>query len=139
MQYRNSKGATGGAIPVIEETMQVGKKVVETGAARLRSRIVEKPVEESIRLREEHIRVERNAVNRPATEADFANFKEGEVEMTERAEIPVVGKEARVVEEVRLGKEVEEREETIHGTVRKTEVDVEQKRTGDETNRNPNV
>jgi stress response protein YsnF len=30
-----------------------------------------------------------------------------------------------VVEEVTLGKEVSEREETVHGTVRKTEVDVE--------------
>ena len=41
------------------------------------------------------------------------------------AEIPVVSKEARIVEEVSLGKEVEYREETINDTVRKTEVDIE--------------
>jgi stress response protein YsnF len=37
-----------------------------------------------------------------------------------------VGKEARVVEEVSLGKEVTEREQIVHDTVRNTEVDVEQ-------------
>lgn len=114
------------AIPIIEETLQVGKKEVETGGVRLRSRIVEKPVEESLRLREEYIRVERNAVDRAATSADLNNFQEGTIEMVQHAEIPVVAKEARVVEEVSLGKDVEHREETIRDTVRKTEVDVEE-------------
>ncbi len=111
---------------VIEESLQVGKRVEQTGGVRLRSRIVEKPVEASVRLREEHITVNRNPVNRPATEADFQAFKEGEIELTESAERAVVGKEAHVVEEVSLGKQVTEREEVIHDTVRKTEVDVEQ-------------
>ncbi|GGE99076.1 YsnF/AvaK domain-containing protein [Hymenobacter cavernae] len=119
---------------VIEENLQVGKRVEQTGGARLRSRIVERPVEASVRLREEHVTVQRNPVNRPATEADFAAFKEGNVEITESAERAVVGKEARVVEEVTLGKEVTEREETIHDTVRKTEVDVEQIPTSGTTN-----
>lgn len=116
---------TSGAIPVINEELQVGKREVETGGVRLRSRIVERPVEESIRLRQEHVNVERTAVNRPATEADFNNFKEGTVEVTEHAEVPVVNKEARVVEEVSLGKDVTETEETVRDTVRHTEVDVE--------------
>jgi uncharacterized protein (TIGR02271 family) len=114
------------SIPVIEEHLQVGKRVVETGGARLRSRIVERPVEETVRLRQEHLHVERTPVNRPATEADFNNFREGEIEMREQAEVPVVGKEARVVEEVSIGKEVEERNETVSGTVRKTDVEVEE-------------
>ncbi len=116
---------TGMTAKVIEENLQVGKRVVETGGARLRSRIVERPVEESVRLRQERVTVQRTPVDRPATEADFTSFKEGEVELVERAEVPVVGKEARVVEEVSLGKQVEERDETIRDTVRKTEVDVE--------------
>ncbi len=129
MAAGNTTGNTGNnaaSAKVIEEKLQVGKRVEQTGGARLRSRIVERPVEASVRLREEHVSVDRKAVNRPATEADFNAFKEGNVEVTERAERAVVGKEARVVEEVTLGKEVTEREETIHDTVRKTEVDVEQ-------------
>ncbi len=116
---------TTGAIPIIEENLQVGKREVETGGAQIRSRIVERPVEEHLRLRSEHVRVERREVDRPATEADFNNFKEGELNITERAEVPVVNKEARVVGEVALNKEVEEREEVVRGTVRSTEVDVE--------------
>jgi uncharacterized protein (TIGR02271 family) len=129
--YRNRQsGATTtneatGAIPIIEEELQVGKQVVETGGARLRSRIIEKPVEESINLREEHVHVERTPVNRLATDADLANFQEGEIEITEHAEVPVISKEARVVEEISLEKEVEERSETIRDTVRRTDVEVE--------------
>lgn len=110
---------------IIEENLQVGKRVEETGGARIRSRIIERPVEESVRLREEHVNVERRDVNRPATEADFTAFKEGEIEVREQAERAVVAKEARVVGEVSIGKEVTEREETVRDTVRRTDVDVE--------------
>jgi stress response protein YsnF len=113
------------SIPVVEENVQIGKREVETGGVRLRSRIVETPVEENLRLREEHVRVERTPVDRPATDADLQNFQQGEIEVTEHAEVPVVNKEARVVEEVNLNKEVEERDETVKETVRKTQVDVE--------------
>jgi len=124
-EARSTTDTTTGAIPVIEEELQVGKRIVETGGVRLRSRIVERPVEEHLRLRTEHVHVERNAVNRPATEADLNTFKEGTIEVREQAEVPVVGKTARVVEEVRLEKDVEERDETIRETLRGTDVDVE--------------
>jgi uncharacterized protein (TIGR02271 family) len=119
-------GDTAGSISVIQEDLQVGKKEVETGGVRLRSRIVARPVEETVRLREEHVHVERTPVNRVATDADFAAFQEGTIEVTEHAEIPVVAKEARVVEEVSLNKQVSEREEIISDTVRHTEVDTEE-------------
>lgn len=116
---------TGDTIKVIEENMQVGKREVETGGVRVRSRIVERPVEENLRLREERVTVQRNPVNRPATAADLNTFQEGQIEMRETAERAVVSKTANVVEEISIGKEVNEREETIRDTVRKTEVDVE--------------
>jgi stress response protein YsnF len=109
-------------IPVIRENLQVGKEEVERGGIRLRSRVTENPVEETVNLREENVNVERNPVDRAATEADF---REEDVEMRERAEVPVVNKEARVVEEINLNKEVTEREETIRDTVRETEVDID--------------
>jgi stress response protein YsnF len=113
------------SIPIIEENVLIGKKEVETGGVRLKSRIVENPVEENLRLREERVTVQRNPVDRKATDDDLQNFQEGELEVTEHAEVPVVSKEARVVEEVTLNKEVEHRDETIKETSRKTEVDVE--------------
>lgn len=114
-----------GAIPVIREELHVGKREVQTGGVRLKSRIVHRPVEESIRLREEFVSVERTSVDRLATEADFTTFKEGTIEVVEHAEVPVVSKEARVVEEVSLVKDVDEREEVISDTVRSTQVEVE--------------
>ncbi|MBC7921411.1 MAG: YsnF/AvaK domain-containing protein [Ferruginibacter sp.] len=113
------------SLKVIQENLQVGKKVVETGGARIRSRIVERPVEESVRLREERVRVERTPVDRLATDADLKNFQEGQIDLIEHAEVAVVAKEARVVEEISLSKETEERTETIRETLRNTEVDVE--------------
>jgi len=109
----------------VEENLEVGKRTVETGGVRVRSRIVEKPVEESIRLREERVTVERNPVDRVLGRDEMANFQDRDIELTERSEVPVVNKEARVVEEIRVSKDVNEREETVRDTVRKTEVDVE--------------
>ena len=113
-------------VPIVEEQFTIGKREVEQNAARVRTDVHETPVEQQVNLREENVRVERNPVNRPATEADFQTFQNGEIEMIERAEVPIVAKEARVVEEVIVGKEVIEREETIQTTLRGTEVDVEQ-------------
>jgi len=113
-------------IPVVQEDLNVGKREVERGGARIRSRIINRPVEESVRLREEHVVVNRRPVNREITDADMKNFQPGEMELTERAEVPIIGKKARVVEEVEVGKNVTEREETVRDTVRSTDVDVEE-------------
>ncbi len=119
-------------IKVIKENLEVGKREVEQGGVRVRSRIIERPVEESVRLREERVTVQRNPVNRPATDADLTAFKEGDITMTERSEVPVVSKTANVVEEISVGKEVNERTETIRDTVRETDVDVENLGTTDD-------
>lgn len=113
------------SIPRIQEELEVGKRTVEGGGVRVRSRIVERPVEEHVRLRQESVHVERNPVNRPVSESELANFQEREIELTESEEVPVVNKQAHVVEEIRISKEVTERDETVRDTVRNTEVDIE--------------
>ena len=110
---------------VVEEELQVGKREVEGGGVRVRSYVTSRPVEEQVRLREEHVHVERHPVNRPATEADFNTFKEGVMEVTEHHEEAVISKQARVIEEVVIGKEATERTETIRDSVRRTDVEVE--------------
>ncbi len=120
---KNKEGET--TIPVIEESLNIGKQTVETGGAYIRSKIVEQPVEQTVRLQEEHVQVERTPVDKPVSNTNFDAFKEGVIELKEYAEVPVVSKEARVVEEVVVGKEVAERTETVKDTVRKTEVNIE--------------
>lgn len=122
-------------IPVVEEELRVGKREVQRGGVRVYQRLRERPVQESVQLREEHVTVERHAVDQPATEADMAAFKEGSIELREMAEEAVVSKTARVVEEVTIGKEVEQHTEEISDTVRRTDVEVEQLGAADTTRR----
>jgi stress response protein YsnF len=112
-------------VPVVEEQVEVGKRQVHRGGVRLYTRVIERPVEETIRLRDERVTVDRHAADRPATEADMATLKEGSIEVTETDEEPVVSKRTRVVEEVVVSKEVEERTETVRDAARRTEVEVE--------------
>jgi uncharacterized protein (TIGR02271 family) len=117
--------ANGGeAIPIVEEELRVGKREVRRGGVRVRSHNYEKPVEANVQLREERATVERRRVDRAATEDDVAA---GEVSLEARttAEEAVVAKEARVVEEVVVGKEASDRTETISDSVRRTNVEVE--------------
>lgn len=120
-----ARESTEGSIPVIREELQVGKRAVQRGGVRIFSRIVEQPVEETVRLREERVRIEREPVNRPVTDADRNLMREQTIEVTETAEEPVINKQARVVEEIRVGKDVTERTETVRDTVRHTEVETE--------------
>jgi uncharacterized protein (TIGR02271 family) len=113
------------AIPVMKEEIQIGKRQVLRGGVRVFSRLVEEPVQEDISLRDEHVRVDRRPVNRSATSADLSGSKEQVIEVQEFAEEPVVSKRSRVVEEVRVGKDVSERTETIRDTARHTEVSVD--------------
>lgn len=115
-------------IPLVEEQLKVGKREVERGGARVRSYVEERPVNEQVTLREEHVSVERRPVDRPVEAGDLSGsdpLKEREVEMTETAEEAVVAKEARVREEVVLRKTAEERTENIQETVRRTDVEID--------------
>jgi uncharacterized protein (TIGR02271 family) len=118
-------------IPVAEEELHVGKREVGGGRVRIRSHVVERPVQEQVTLREEHVSVERRPVDgtmRSGSVNDGDLFRERTVEMEERSEEAVVSKEARVVEEVVVRKEADQRTETISDTVRKTEVEVDDER-----------
>ena len=125
--YYRAAGAEGGtALPVVEEELRVGKRMVERGGVRVVRRVREQPVEETVNLREERVNVERRPVDRPVEGADLEPFREGTIEVTERAEELVVDKQARVVEEVVISKEVTERPETVRDTVRRSDVEVEE-------------
>ncbi|HEY0603378.1 MAG TPA: YsnF/AvaK domain-containing protein [Herpetosiphonaceae bacterium] len=113
-------------IPIVEEELRVGKREVEQGGVRVNTRVEETPVNEQVTLREETVDVHRKPVDRPVSDADVANFQEGTFEVRERAEEAIVDKQARVVEEVHIKKDVEERTENIQDTVRRTDVDVDQ-------------
>jgi uncharacterized protein (TIGR02271 family) len=111
-----------------EERLRVGKRDVGHGSVRVRSYVVETPVQDQVTLQQEHVQLERHPVDRPLGGADRTGFQDRVIEATESAEEAVVDKEARVREEVVLRKTTDQRTETVHDTVRRTEVEVEDNR-----------
>ena len=119
----------GGVVERAEERLRVGKREVGRGTVRVRSYVVERPVEEQVNLRQERVEVERRPVDRPVEPGDPV-FEEKVIEASERGEEAVVSKQARVVEEVGIRKEAETRTETVRDTVREQKVDIEDERAG---------
>lgn len=111
-------------IPIYEESLDVGKREVSHGRLRVRSYVVETPVDEKVSLRTESVQVDRRPVDRAISATDVM-FQDRTIELEEFAEEAVVSKQARVVEEISLRKEAHDRVETIHDTVRRTEVDID--------------
>jgi stress response protein YsnF len=116
-----------GTVQEVEEEFEVGKRQVATGGVRVTTQVSERPVEESVTLREERVEAERKPASRKlsAEEAEAA-FEEKTVEMIGTSEQAAVRKQARVTGEVAVGKAVEKRQETVKDTVRRTEVEVEE-------------
>ena len=62
-------------------------------------------------------------------------FQEGSFEIKTQAEIPVISKTARIVEEVVISKMIVQRDETIRDSVKSTDVTVEKIASGEAENR----
>ena len=112
-------------VPVVEEELSVGKREIQRGGVRVFQRVEERPVSETVTLRDESVSIERHPVDRAVTNTDTAFAQTADVVLTETHEVPVVSKEARVVEEVVVGKTETDRVETVRDTVRRTDVEVE--------------
>lgn len=103
-------GAVGtDTIKPMEERLHVGKREAATGAVRVRSYVVERPVEEQIRLHEERMTVERHPVGPAATTADADAVKERTIEAHANSEEAVTNKETRLVEEFGLHQKAPDR------------------------------
>lgn len=118
---RNTAADTG-VIQLAEETLAVGKRVINRGTTRIRRFVVETPVEEQVRLRDEKVTIERHKVT--DGRAVTGDWSEKTIEMTESAEEAVVSKTAHVTEEINLRKEANERTETVRDTVRREDVEI---------------
>jgi uncharacterized protein (TIGR02271 family) len=112
-------------IPIVEEQLVVGKRDVNRGGVRVRSYVTETPVHEQVRLRNEQVNVERRTVDQPLGAADTDAFRERTIDMTATGEEAVIGKTARVVEEVVISKTANEHVETVDDTVRRTDVEID--------------
>jgi uncharacterized protein (TIGR02271 family) len=111
-------------IPLAEETLIVGKQTVTSGTTTVRRVVVETPVEQQVSLYDERVIVERR---KPVTDAATGEtLTELTIEMIATSEVPVVGKNVKVREEVVVRRERTSRVETVRDTVRRDEIEIEQ-------------
>jgi uncharacterized protein (TIGR02271 family) len=110
-------------IKLSEEQVKVGKREVFAGGVRLRKIVRTETVQQPVELKREEIVIERV----PASDTQPAEtiFEAQDIFIPLRREELVVQKEARVKEEVRVGKKVETERQTISEQVRKEEVEIE--------------
>ena len=119
-----ARGGTEEVIPLLEETLVIGKRVVNSGTTRVRRFAVESAVEQQVALYDEKVVVERR---RPVTDAATGeSFTELSIEVVETSEVPIVTKGVHVREEIVVRKQRSKRETTVRGTVRRDEIEIEQ-------------
>jgi uncharacterized protein (TIGR02271 family) len=118
---------TDSAMTRSEEELRVGTTERETGRVRLRKYIVTDQVQQTVPVKREEVRLERE----PITDANRdeamsgGDLTEEEHEVTLHAEEPVVEKRAVPKERVRLDKDVEVEDRTVSEDVRREEIDVD--------------
>jgi len=98
----------------------------EAGAVRIEKRVVAEDRVLDVPVTEERVRVERRVVDRPVTAGDADAFEETVIDVPVRTETVDVQKQARVAEEVIVGKEAVQRTERVTDTVRREEVFVDE-------------
>jgi uncharacterized protein (TIGR02271 family) len=110
-----------------EERMHVGTERREAGRARLRKYVVTEEVQQTVPVRREEVRVEREPITDETRDAALAgpDIREAEHEVTLHEERPVTQTEAVPVERVRMTTEEHTDEETVRGQVRKEQIDAE--------------
>ncbi len=125
--YVDAGAAGDEAMTRSEEEMHVGVERREVGRARLRKYVATEEQQQTVPVRHEEVRVERE----PITEANRdqalsgPEISEAEHEVTLHEERPVVETEAVPVERVRLTPEEQTAQETVTGKVRKERIETE--------------
>ena len=125
--HDTSGPTTDDAMTRSEEELRVGTTQREAGRARLRKYVVTEDVQQTVPVRREEVRVERE----PITDANVGDATEGpaiseeEHEVTLHAEEPVVEKRAVPKERVRLDKDTVQEERQVSETLAKEEIEVD--------------
>ena len=125
--YDTSGPNTDDAITRSEEHLNVGTERVAAGRARLRKFVVTEQQSVQVPVSHEEVRIEREPItegNRGAA-LSGADITEEEHEVVLHAERPVVETEAVPVERVRVGTETVTEQETVSGTVRKEQIELD--------------
>ena len=125
--HDTSGPTTDSAMTVSEERLRVGTQRREAGRARLRKYVVTENVTQTVPVRREEVRLEREPITEANRDAALsgADLSEEEHEVVLHEERPVVEKEAVPVERVRLDTDTVTEQQTVGGEVRKERVELD--------------
>ncbi len=117
-------GAT--KVQLAAEELHVDKARQQAGEVEIHKEVVEEQVEIPVTLQHEEVVITRHAVNRDLAPGErVADMNEDEVvRIPVTQEVANVTKTAHVVEEVEVGKRVVSEDQTVSGTVRHEEIDI---------------
>ena len=113
-------------VELLAEELQVNKTMQQAGEVEIHKEIIEEQVNVPVTVQREEVVITRHAVDRDLAPGEIAgNMDEGEVIRVPVMEEQVnVSKTAHVVEEVEVAKRTVTDDQTVTGTVRHEEIDV---------------
>ncbi len=123
---RGKEAKSDGTVPIVEERMHIGKREVDKGTMRVRSHVVEKPIEKDVTLRDEEAQLHSKRVGRTLSPAEADELFHGKtIEVHEKGEEAVVSKDAVLKEELSVDKIATEKKKHVVDSIRETKVDVD--------------
>ncbi len=125
--HDTSGPTTDNAMTRSEEELRVGKTEQESGRVRLRKYVVEDEVTETVPVKREEVRIEREPITdaNAGAATDGPAISEEEHEVVLHEEQAVVDKQAVPKERIRLDKDTHVEEEQVNETVRSEQIDVD--------------
>jgi len=125
--HDTSGPTTDSAMTRSEEELRVGTQTRESGRARLRKYVVTERQTQSVPVSHEEVRLEREPITEANTGAahDGPAISEEEHEVVLHEEVPVVSKEARPVERVRVDTATVTEQQQVSEDVRKERIDLD--------------
>lgn len=110
-----------------EEVMHVGTERQEAGRVHLRKHVVTEDQQQTVPVRKERVRVEREPITDANREEAMSgpDITDADYEVVRHEEHPVVSKETVPMERVRLAKDEGTEQQTVGGQVRKERIEAE--------------
>jgi len=121
-----AQGTSGMVVPLYEESVNVGKREVETGQVRLKKIVKTETVNVPVELRHEEVVIDRdnNANNSPQNPVLAQRFQEQETTIQLKREEPVIEKQVKPAGQIVVQTRYAEQQTNIQAEVRKEDIDI---------------
>jgi len=123
---RPGAGTAGMVVPLYEESVNVGKREVETGQVRLKKIVKTETVNVPVELRHEEVVIDRdnNVSGSPQNQALAQLFQEQETTIQLKKEEPVIEKQIKPLGQIVVQTRYADRQTNVQAEIRKEDIDI---------------